>query len=117
MGRVDDMSKVLMNYDAYIMPSLFEGFGIAPMEAIATGMPALLSDLPVFKELNGNVPIYFDPKDSASICRSIEDCICNWDEVKAKAEEGKTIIFEKASREKYVQSLRSIYKDVQGLTT
>jgi glycosyltransferase involved in cell wall biosynthesis len=110
MGRVNDISEVLMNYHAYIMPSLFEGFGIAPMEAMASGMPVLLSNLSVFKELGNDIPVYFDPTDPEYISNSIKYAYFNWNEVKAKAKKGKELIYKKASRETYFVKLQEIYQ-------
>jgi glycosyltransferase involved in cell wall biosynthesis len=109
MGRVNDISEVLMNYHAYIMPSLFEGFGIAPMEAMATGMPVLLSDLEVFREIGEDIPVYFDPKDPSSIAATIRQAFQNWDGIKEKAKGGKALISGKASKEIYFKKLSGIY--------
>ena len=42
------MEKVLMNYDALIMSSHYEGQPLAVLEAMASGIPVILSDIPVF---------------------------------------------------------------------
>lgn len=46
---------------AYTSASLEEGFGITPLEAMGVGCPAVISDIPVFKEVCGEAAIYFDP--------------------------------------------------------
>lgn len=109
MGRVDDVSKILLNYHAYILPSLFEGFGIAPMEAMAAGMPVLLSDLEVFREIGEDVPIYFDPASPTSIALAIRSTFSNWKSISEKARSGKALIANKASREVYFKKLIEIY--------
>jgi glycosyltransferase involved in cell wall biosynthesis len=110
MGRVSDVSKVLPAYHAYIMPSLFEGFGIAPMEAMAAGMPVILSDLPVFREVAENIPIYFDPGNARSIAEAIKYVYDNWSDVNVKGLRGRAIIKQKASREVYLSKLVEIYE-------
>lgn len=110
MGRVNDVAEILLNYHAYIMPSLFEGFGIAPMEAMAAGMPALLSDLPVFKEIGGDIPEYFNPQNPASIAKVIRNSFQNLDGIKEKAKKSKELIWEKASKEVYFKKLSAIYR-------
>ena len=51
---------------ALIYPSLLEGFGIPPLEAMACGRPAIVSDIPVFRELYGEVPFYVSLGDASS---------------------------------------------------
>jgi len=43
---------------ALVYPSLMEGFGIPPLEAAACGVPVIVSDIPVFREIYGDFPIY-----------------------------------------------------------
>jgi glycosyltransferase involved in cell wall biosynthesis len=109
MGRADDVSKILLQYHAYIMGSLFEGFGISPMEAMAAGMPVILSDLDVFRELAEDVPRYFDPEDASSIADAIRFVLENWMEMKYRAMRGKRLVHRKASKEVYLNKLIEIY--------
>jgi glycosyltransferase involved in cell wall biosynthesis len=50
-----------------VQPSFYEGFGLPPLEAMALGTPALISDIPVFKEIYEGFPVTFfrvgNPKD------------------------------------------------------
>ncbi|MEO9485818.1 MAG: glycosyltransferase [Ekhidna sp.] len=62
MGKHKKISTILPAYDLYVMASTYEGFGIAPLEALASSIPALLSEIPVFKEVIGDNAIFFDPK-------------------------------------------------------
>lgn len=43
-GYVDDLSEVMENCDLYIQPSTYEAFGVAPCEAMAAGIPAIVTD-------------------------------------------------------------------------
>lgn len=42
-----------------VQPSLYEGFGMPPLEAMTTGTPAIISDIEVFKEIYGEFPVTF----------------------------------------------------------
>lgn len=42
-----------------IQPSLYEGFGIPPLESLFLGTPVVLSNIPVFKELYANLDVCF----------------------------------------------------------
>jgi glycosyltransferase involved in cell wall biosynthesis len=50
-----------------VQPSLYEGFGLPPLEAMTGGTAALISDIPAFKEIYGDFPVTFfragDPAD------------------------------------------------------
>ena len=58
----DGQVKSLMtNAKAFIFPSTYEGFGVPPMEALSTGVPVVVSDIPVLKEIYGNSVYYINP--------------------------------------------------------
>jgi glycosyltransferase involved in cell wall biosynthesis len=50
---------------ALLMPSHVEGFGLPLIEAIVLGAPIIASDLPVFREIAGEIPLFLDPGDPA----------------------------------------------------
>ena len=56
---------------AFIFPSLYEGFGLPPLEAMAIGTPVLVSNIPVLKEICGNAAYFVDPYSSESIAQGI----------------------------------------------
>ena len=60
-GYVDDnrLYNLIYNAKALIQPSLYEGFGIPPLEALYLGVPAIISDIPVFREIYGTLPVTF----------------------------------------------------------
>jgi glycosyltransferase involved in cell wall biosynthesis len=60
-------SRVLAN------PSLYEGFGIPTIEALALGIPAVISDIPVYHEVGADLVTYFDPNDPNDIARKLRD--------------------------------------------
>ena len=56
---------------ALLFPSLVEGYGLPLVEALRAGTPVIASDLPVFREIGGDVPDYLDPQDDAAWERAI----------------------------------------------
>ena len=55
----------------FVSPSLYEGFGIPVLEAMAAKVPFVLSDIDVFKEITNNEGLYFDPENTDSITNKI----------------------------------------------
>jgi glycosyltransferase involved in cell wall biosynthesis len=62
-GWVDDIEvkNYVANADLMVFPTLYEGFGIPPLEAMACSCPVLASNIPVVREVCGDAAIYFDP--------------------------------------------------------
>ena len=61
-----ELKSLYANAIALIYPSKDEGFGIPPIEAMATGTPAIVSDIPVFHEVLGESAIYVNPESHES---------------------------------------------------
>lgn len=63
LGPVDDATlKALYERAlAFVFPSLYEGFGLPPLEAMACGCPVAASTAPAVREACGDAAVYFDP--------------------------------------------------------
>ncbi len=57
--------------DCAAFPTLAEGFGIPVIEALAHGVPVAASDIPVLREIGGELPHYFDPRNPSDAARAI----------------------------------------------
>ena len=57
---------LLAGAQALLFPSLAEGFGLPPLEAAALGVPVIASDLPVLREVLGDLAVYLDVTDRYS---------------------------------------------------
>lgn len=77
-GYVSDKELVGLYQNAkfFIYPSLYEGFGFPPLEALACGCPVIVSDIPSVHEVCGDAVEYVDPNDieamAAGIRRALE---------------------------------------------
>lgn len=69
LGRVTDEELVRLYNQAscFIFPSIYEGFGLPPIEAMECGCPVLASDIPVIHEVCIDAAEYFDPNNIDSI--------------------------------------------------
>ena len=67
-----DLEGLWRAADAVAFPTLGEGFGLPAVEAMDRGAPVACSDIPVLREVAGDVAHYFDPHDPAAAARAIE---------------------------------------------
>ena len=63
----DDLPALYSACDAFAFPSLYEGFGVPVLEAMACGAPVVTSDVSATAEVAGNAAVLVDPRSVASI--------------------------------------------------
>ncbi len=98
----DEEIKALMHYcKAFIQPSLYEGFGIPPLEAMSVGADCLVSDIPVFREIYENSVWYFDPNDYEHI---------DLDKIMSSPKDGNELILNKYSWKNSAEKLWEVLK-------
>jgi glycosyltransferase involved in cell wall biosynthesis len=68
-GRLDDaeVAGLMQGARALIFPSIYEGFGIPPLEAFVNDCPVLASTAPAVREVCGPAADYFEPHDDATL--------------------------------------------------
>jgi glycosyltransferase involved in cell wall biosynthesis len=64
LGYVSDseLKALYQHASCFVHPSLYEGFGLTPLEAMACGAPVIASDIPALKEVCGDAALYADPR-------------------------------------------------------
>ncbi len=67
------VAALLTRATALLMPSFAEGFGLPVAEALARDCRVIAADLPVYRELFGNSPVYADPNDLYSWADKIQE--------------------------------------------
>jgi glycosyltransferase involved in cell wall biosynthesis len=72
-GYVADQELVwfFQNASAYVFPSLYEGFGLPPLEAMSYGCPVVSSNKTSMPEILGDAAIYFDPEKEEETVSSV----------------------------------------------
>lgn len=71
----DDLVRLLSGATALVLPSLYEGFGMPPLEAMMAKRPVVVSDIPPLHEVAGDAGIYCDPKSIDSIAGAINKVV------------------------------------------
>jgi glycosyltransferase involved in cell wall biosynthesis len=108
-GVREDIHNVLRNYDAFIMSSIFEGQPISLLEAMACGMPAILSDIPVLREATNNKAIFYDLKDTNDLVSKVSAIAAHQVDLDEYAKAGFERAKKIASKENYMTMLRKVY--------
>lgn len=70
-----DLTYLYQGACCFIFPSLYEGFGLPPLEAMALGCPTIVSNVSSLPEVCGDAALYVDPYDVISIRDQIENLI------------------------------------------
>lgn len=79
LGRVSEPALARLYADAacFVFPSLSEGFGLPPLEAMARGVPTAVADAASLPEVTAGAALVFDPLSpeaiAAAVCRLVED--------------------------------------------
>ena len=77
MGYVSDEALLALyaNAAGLVFPSLYEGFGIPPLEAMSVGCPVIVSDRASLPEICGDAALYCDPLDEKDIAARIREIV------------------------------------------
>lgn len=75
MVSQEDLVNLYNLADLFVLPSLYEGFGLPVLEALSCGTPVACSNTSSLPEVGGNVATYFDPKNPSSIAEALEKSI------------------------------------------
>jgi glycosyltransferase involved in cell wall biosynthesis len=67
----EDLSALYSGATAFIFPSLYEGFGLPPLEAMSCGTPVITSNKTSLPEVVGDAGIMVDPKDENQLCQAM----------------------------------------------
>lgn len=73
----DDLPALYHAASLYIFPSLFEGFGLSLLEAMACGVPTACSSTSSLGEIAADAAVQFDPEQIDEICSAMQDILEN----------------------------------------
>lgn len=71
-GGDDRLGQAYAHATAFVYPSLYEGFGIPPLEAMSAGCPVLSSNSSSLPEVVGDAALTFDPKDVDALREALD---------------------------------------------
>lgn len=77
----EELPRLYRGAAVFVYPSLFEGFGMPVVEAMACGVPTVVSSHPSLDEASGDAAVRVDPHDPRSIADGIERALADRDEL------------------------------------
>lgn len=83
-----DLPAVYAGAQAFVFPSLYEGFGLPPLEAMACGTPVLSSNRASLPEVCGNAALYFDPTHTEAMVETTRQVLSDPDLRRAMTDRG-----------------------------
>ncbi len=88
IGHANDyqLASLYANASALLFPSLYESFGLPPVEAMSFGTPCLVSDIPVLHEILNDAAIYLDPQSTNAWIDAMQTIIID-DELREELKE------------------------------
>lgn len=113
-GLVLSIEDILPSYHCFITCSLFEGYGIAPMEAMAVGLPVLAPDIPIFNEVMGKHALYFDISSHLSLNKLITEIVHGKIDLVSWSARSKKQAVETATVDQYHSGLTRIYRSIMS---
>ncbi|CAN5137445.1 glycosyltransferase family 1 protein [soil metagenome] len=63
----EELVRLYSHAELFVYPSLYEGFGLPPLEAMASGCPVLVSNTTSMPEICGDAALYFDPNNGKEL--------------------------------------------------
>lgn len=107
----EDLPLFYKKAEVFVLPSLYEGFGLPVLEAMQYGCPVVTSDTSSLPEAGGNAALYFDPKNAADIADKIEKVLASEKIKKEMIEKGYKQV-KKFSWEKSAKEVIQVFEDI-----
>ncbi len=110
----EDLGTLYQEAEAFVFPSLLEGFGLPGLEAMSVGCPVIASNIPVLKEVYGEAALYFDPYKIEEMAVKIKE-VTGDQNLRAELREKGLVQVKKYSWQKMAKETLKVYEDSSRL--
>lgn len=100
----DELEYLYKNASLFVFPSLYEGMGIPPLEALARGIPVVSSDKTCMKEILQDAVLYFSPENPSEIATVMEQGLTSFDSNRVSK------VLQQYSGEKFARETLALYR-------
>jgi len=108
-GHTENLPDIITGYDMMIMPSKLEGFPLSVFEAMAAGVPLMLSDIASLRSIVHDHAIYFKLDNAAEVAKQIRAVWNHENDITTMADRAKQYAAKTVRREIYISKLLEIY--------
>jgi glycosyltransferase involved in cell wall biosynthesis len=110
----EELCALYSTCKVFIYPSLYEGFGLPPLEAMACGAPVITSQTPALMETVGNAARLVDPKNVDDVARAMTEMLSDPTAREHYAELGKSHVKQFSWEQTALKTLE-VYREVLSL--
>lgn len=116
LGRLEreEVYAMLAETDIYAMPSLWEGFSAAAVEALASGTPTVFSDIPPFRLPYDEVALFHPPRDHESLARRLAELADDEAKRSELGASGRSLVEREYTIERIASQYRELYRSIAG---
>lgn len=108
-GVRHDIEKILLNYDAFILASHYEGQPLVVLEAMASGIPVILSDIASLREVTNGHALFFDINDPSDLRKKLIAVLNNEIDLEELTKTNLLRAEQVARKERYLTELKCLY--------
>ena len=115
VGFRDDIPNVMRTIDLLILPSVWEGFGIVLIEAMASQKPCITTDISSMPEIvvNGKTGVVVPPKNAGQLSEAIIDLIGNPSKANKMGIQGRKVVEAKFTLKKMIDQYEQLFSEMQ----
>jgi glycosyltransferase involved in cell wall biosynthesis len=115
-GYRDDVPRILAASDVFVLPSLTEAFGLAPLEAMLQGVTTIVSDTEGFRDFvrHGENGLVFPKGDASALASTIDSALSDPDLRKRLAIEGEKTVREHFYTDRMIDDYAALYDRLIG---
>jgi glycosyltransferase involved in cell wall biosynthesis len=110
----EDLPALYRAARAFVYPSLFEGFGLPPLEAMACGTPVVTSDVSSLPEITGDAALLIDPNDERALANALIE-IVNDERLRAELREKGIAQAKKFTWRDAAEKTLRLYQEAYGI--
>lgn len=111
-GPTKNINAIISNYDLFIMPSTNEGFPLSVFEAMAAGVPLMLSNIEPLQAIVKEHAVYFELNNAPKAAAQIIEVLLHTIDIDAMAVRAKAYAELTVRRSIYMKNLLGIYKEL-----